>query len=270
MAQVILDKLPISAIIVGFNEASIIEDCFKSVLFCEEILYVDLGSSDNSVACAQKYTSQVIRHERVNVVEIIHEKFCKQLRYDWILIIDPDERVSHELYLDIVKFFKNNIDPKIGGVFVPWAFFFKRHRLKGTPWGGDNLRLLIFHKARMKMTSSVHNGRTLLPSFEMYTIPDRGNNWNLHYWMSSYKQLLEKHRRYLQVEPKSRFDLGKKTNLIRIIKTPLIQFKYAFIDKKGYKDGFVGLFLSLFWSWYQTKSEYGLFKYTKKKNITEQ
>ncbi len=47
-----MDKIDISAIVVGFNESSLLPNCFQSIAFCKEINYFDLESSDNSVEIA--------------------------------------------------------------------------------------------------------------------------------------------------------------------------------------------------------------------------
>lgn len=71
-------QLPISAIIVGYNEARFLPACFSGISFCDEILYFDLGSSDNSIELANTYGATVIQHEKVLGCEWIHSKFAKK------------------------------------------------------------------------------------------------------------------------------------------------------------------------------------------------
>lgn len=258
-----MKKLKVSAIVVGCNEADLLEDCLKSIQFCEEVLYVDLESSDSSVKIAERLTTRILAHKKVPMVELIHEECVPLLQNEWILIIDPDERVSTNLYNDIRTLFEQGIDDSIGGIYVPWVFYFKNHALKGTPWGGNNYRLLIFNRSRYIISGKVHAGRTVLPPYKDYYIPYKDGNVDHHYWMLSYKQLLEKHKRYLKLEPKSRYDSGIRSSIKRVRLISFWQFKYSFIQKKGYKDGMVGFFLSLFWAWYQFRAEVGLYKYQK-------
>ncbi len=42
------------------------------------------------------------------------------------------------------------------------------------------------------------------------------------------------------------------------------QFFRCYFTTKGYKDGFIGLFLSLFWVWYSTSSNISLYSITKR------
>lgn len=256
-------KLPISAIVTGYNEGYILEDCLKSISFCSNIKYVDQGSTDDSIKIAGKYCTEIIEHERVAIGEAIVAEYYKTEVNDWILITDPDERISHELYKDIENLFTNGMPDNIGGVVVPCIYYFKKHALKGTRWGGINNRLLLFHKDRCKMSDTVHAGRTISPPFEVFYIPYNGKNVDHHYWMISFSQLLEKHRRYLKLEAKSRDFMGFIATRKGIIKKPIKSFHSCFIKLKGYKDGLYGLILSCFWAWYDTNAEIRLYKYQK-------
>jgi len=82
--------------------------------------------------------------------------------------------------------------------------------------------------------------------------------------MNSYKQLVEKHKRYIKQEGKSRYENGMRIKLRSILKTPYKSFKFCFYIKKAYKDGLLGLFLSFFWMWYSVSAEISLYKYQKK------
>lgn len=256
-------KLKISAIVVGCNEADLLEDCLKSIQFCEEIVYVDLESTDFSLEIAKKLTTQIISHNKVPMVELIHEEYVRHLQNEWILIIDPDERVSINLYNDIQSLFHQGIEDSIGGIYVPCLFYFKSHPLKGTPWGGSNYRLLIFNKNRYLISGRVHAGRSVIEPYKDYFLPYKDGNVDHHYWMMSYSQLIEKHKRYLKLEPASRYNSGMRSSRKRAYYTPIREFRYAFIEKKGYKDGLIGIFLSFFWAWYQFKAEIGLYKHQK-------
>lgn len=258
-------KYPISAIITGYNEGYILEDCLKSISFCEDITYVDLGSSDNSLEIAGKYSNTIIEHERVPMVEIIHQKMYKKTKYDWILIIDPDERISNELYKDLELMLQEGIANNIGAVLGPCIYYYKKHALKGTRWGGIHSRMILFHKDRCLMTDVAHAGRTVLDPYIPYFIPYTGKNVDHHFWMLSFNQLVEKHKRYLKMEGSSRNFMGFVAGRKDIVKRPFRAFYSCYIKSKGYKDGIYGLLLSFFWAWYDTAAEIELYKYQHKK-----
>lgn len=258
-------KLPISAFVVGFDESDLLEKCLPSISFCEHILYIDLGSSDNSIEVAIENNAEVILHHRVPVVEMIHEKFYKKTKFKWLLLTDPDEIIDETLSAEIKDMFlSNKVDQTLGAIYVPCHFYFKKHKLKGTIWGGVNVRLLLAHNERFKFTSLVHNGRELLANFNSITIEDKGDNCVHHFWMQNSFQLIKKHKRYLKKEGESRFKSGYRTSLKKIFTEPLRAFNFCFFTKKGYRDQLIGLYLSVFWAWYQTSALIELYKYQKK------
>ncbi len=256
-------KISISALITGCNEGYLLEDCLKSISFCEDINYIDLESNDNSKDIAKSLGANVIEHERVPMVEIIHEEFYHKTRYDWILIIDPDERISPELQDEVISYFNTGIPESVGAVLVPCIYYYKKHPLKGTRWGGLHTRMLLFHRDKCRMTGIVHAGRTVLPPYEPYFIPYTGKNVDHHFWMVSFSQLREKHLRYLKKEAESRNFMGFVASKKNILKRPFRAFYSCFFKMKGYKDGFYGLLLSFFWAWYDTCAEIRLYKYQK-------
>jgi len=258
------DKLPISVLLAGCNEATLLSACLKSVSFCDDINYVDLESSDNSIEIASRFGANIIKHKRVPVVEIIRAEYFRKLKNEWILVFDPDEVFDEALVADIRNLFTEGISTDVAGVNFPWIFYFKEHRLKGTPWGGARRRVFLMHRDRCVLTDQVHNGRIVNESFQDTSVEYKGNNIVHHYWMSGYAPLIEKHRRYLKLEPETRFGLGQRATLKTVLKTPISAFRYAYFSRLGYKDGCVGLFLSLFWMWYQSRVEYGLYFYQKK------
>ena len=59
-----MEKLPISVIVLTFNEEKNIEDCLKSVSgWVEDIFIVDSYSTDNTLRIASRYTGNIVQHE---------------------------------------------------------------------------------------------------------------------------------------------------------------------------------------------------------------
>ncbi|MEY4293058.1 MAG: hypothetical protein RIQ61_1456 [Bacteroidota bacterium] len=258
-------KIDITAVIVSYNEANLLDSCLKQLDFCNEIIVFDLQSTDDTQEVALKYGAKIIEHEKIPVVEIIHAKLSNYIMSDWILITDPDEILRIELKTELLELLSDKEKLKdIGAISVPWRFHFKNKLLKGTRWGGINYRFYIVHKKRFTFSNEVHRGRDIINGFESYKIKYSKHNYVEHYWMQSYKQLLEKHIRYIKKEGESRYNNGQRTSLKKITSIPFRAFKYSFISRKGYLDYFTGFFLSLFWAWYETMSNKSLYDYQRK------
>ncbi len=254
-------KLPCSALLVSCNEGFLLEDCLKSIQFCDEIVLVNLESKDNTEELGKKYATRIVNERRVELVEELFPLQIPQLRNDWILLIDPDERVDPELVDSLTAFFKA-IPNDCGKINVPILYYYKLTALKGTVWGGEKKtgRLLI-RRSACNISSKVHNAIELKETFYTYKIGKERNNVDHHYWVQSYEQMLEKHKRYLKKEGKAKYEKGERFSYLRLLKQTFSSFWECYVTYKGYKDGVLGIFLSGFYAWYIGSSWLSLRKY---------
>ncbi|NMN35340.1 glycosyltransferase [Pedobacter sp. SG918] len=249
------NKLPISAIVVGYNEVGFLVNSLPKLAFCDEILYYDLGSTDTSVEVANNCGAKVIHHDKVPGCEWIHAKYGDKTKNKWILITDPDEIIDDFTIENIQKLFnENKLTDDIGCILAPIFYYFKNKKLLGTIWGGEKPRLLLAHNEKFSFTAHVHQGRQLRDGYIPYHLSSDNQNGIKHYWANSYLFLFKKHYRYLKNEGDARFQNSQRTSLKELALAPLKSFRICFFLAKGYKDGFTGLFLSLFWSWYETSA----------------
>lgn len=255
-----LKKIGVSAVVASHNEAALLDNCLGSLGFCDEVLVFDLESKDSTAAVAKKHHARLIPHHNVPAVEMLHKDAIGLMKYDWMLITDPDE-VIDETLASLVSDYFPRINKKIGVVFVPIQYYFKGKPLKGGVWGGHKNRRLLVHTKRVEFVPNVHDGVHLRKSYSSETVSYSNGNIIHHYWINSYRQLITKHLRYIRGEGKSRFDRGERYNWRILAKTPLQSFKEYWRIYKGYKDGPTGLFLALFWAWYNWACILSLRKY---------
>jgi hypothetical protein len=98
-----VSRRSVSACLIVRNEAERLTDALRSVAFCDEIVVVDSGSTDGTVALARAAGARVLEHP--------WEGFARQrnvaldhARGDWVLEIDADERVTPALRTEILAF----------------------------------------------------------------------------------------------------------------------------------------------------------------------
>ncbi len=92
----------ISAIVVCFNEEERIEDCLKSLVWCDEIVVVDAFSSDRTPEICQRYTQRFVQREWAGYRD--QKAYAHSLAtMDWVLLVDSDERVTAELQKEIAE-----------------------------------------------------------------------------------------------------------------------------------------------------------------------
>lgn len=246
--------------VVGLNERKLIEQSFPRLTFCEEIFYFDLGSKDDSISFAKEFGAITQAHQLVPFGEVVISNKYQLPKNDWLFITDPDELVTEELadFL-LTNFNEISNDPLIGSFSAPIIFFFKKHRLKGTPWGWQNERIILANREKFEFRPRVHSGRVLKAGFINYKINGVPNAEVLHLWSSGWISLFRKHFRYLRKEGTDRLYAGQRTSIKEIVISPAKEFYISFFRKKGYLDGLTGFGLSVFWAWYQTAALTKLF-----------
>lgn len=262
MPETATPKLSISAFVVSRNEGNLLRQCLDSIAFCDDIVLIDLESTDNTETFAQKSSIQYIRIKPIPILEMIHERYMHLAKNDWIILIDPDEVLTESLQLDIMDWFKNlSASNKYAIYTAPIIYFFKRKPLTYTSWGGVKTKRLLINRKHIAFKSNVHRGAQLHEGYLDYHAPHTGNNHIIHYWMQDYTQLISKHVRYLKHEGKSRYESGKRTSLKRVLFTFVNEFYKNYLKAKGYKGLLRGLFLSLFRAWYFGMAELKLYTY---------
>ncbi|MGX5688838.1 hypothetical protein [Arcticibacter tournemirensis] len=253
MVESIIDlQIKVSAIVVGRNEGAKLHNCFASLQWCDEILYADLNSRDKSLEIAEAFGCSIYQYSVFGPAgEYTQSKLMDKVRNEWVLLLDPDEVLSDSLIKDINVTLKVVAkDFQIGSIELPWQFYFGRHRLLGTVWGGEKYKEILVHRNRFDVLPITHYGRRRKAGFEKYTIRRMGENIIHHYWMDDISSFISKHHKYLRDEGRDRYNRGERVNLLKIILCIPYQFLYSYIKMRGYKDGFIGLFLSIFWAYY--------------------
>lgn len=113
-------RVPLSVIILTYNEKLNIEACLQSVAdWAGEIFIVDSGSTDRTLEIARRYTAGIVSHPFENYSQ--QRNWAQSnlpLPYDWVFHIDADERVSRELAKLLADFFQRGGNDEVVGLLV--------------------------------------------------------------------------------------------------------------------------------------------------------
>lgn len=263
------EKMPISALVASCNEGHLLEDCLKSLQFCDEIYFVNLGSTDNSVEIAKRHATTIEEFERVPRIEDLHPVYIPKLKYDWFILIDPDERIRPELAEDIQKYIQNP-QPYKSLIRVYLWYYFKGKKLKGGPYQKAIRGRLLFYRPGINVSDEVHTGITAKAGYGIAEIPFTGENYDEHYWCNSWSQLKDKHSRYAKGEGKVLYLKGKRFGILPMIYFTVKKFFDALFTQQYYKDRITGLRFSSYEARYTFLSWMSLKNYQKeRKSIGE-
>ena len=232
--------MKLSAVIITKNEEKNIKDCLECLRFCDELILVDSGSTDQTVSLAKAFGATV--HERE------FRDFASQKNYgiekaggEWVLLVDADERVSEPLAGEIQKVLKN---PEATGYY-----FLRKNRLFGR-WMrfGNNrrdyqLRLVLRKKAIFQ--GFVHERIYLSEK----TVKLKESL--LHYSTNHVSDYMKKLNTYAFLEAETLRLKGRRVSLRQMKYRPLVLFfRLAFI-KAAVLDGIEGVIFSVFSAYYE-------------------
>ena len=93
----------LSVVMIAKNEAGLLPDCLRSVAWADEIIVLDSGSEDDSVAVAESLGAKVFTHTDWQGFGKQRQLAQKHASHDYVLMIDADERVTPELRQSIER-----------------------------------------------------------------------------------------------------------------------------------------------------------------------
>ncbi len=250
----------ISAVVVVCNEERWLPRCLASLVFCDEIVVVDLESRDASARIASQFGAKVIRHARVPVVEQVRQFALAQIKNDWVLLLDPDEAIPPGLAAQLQEAARRN--PMAAAVEAPWRFFFKGQPLDHSVWGGkDKWKRILIRRGIVRLHPYVHRGMEVPGQEAVIRITPTEENFIRHDWMDSYRQLFQKHWRYIAQEGEARYETGERFSWGAMALETARGIKSNLLHHRGLWGGAQGIFLSFFYGWYVAMSWLSLRRY---------
>jgi glycosyltransferase involved in cell wall biosynthesis len=133
----------ISAVLITYNESTIIAKTLEHLLWCDEIVVVDSGSTDETVQICEQYGCKVHYKKFKGYGE--QKQFAVACAtHDWILSIDADEILTPDLKIEIQNLSKLQ-DLPAKAFNIPRSLIFMQRKLR---FGGEyrNLQLRFFHR----------------------------------------------------------------------------------------------------------------------------
>ncbi len=234
--------MKLSVVVITKNEGSRLADCLKSVAWADDIVVVDDNSTDDTREVARAGGARVF--ERAMDIEGKHRNYAYSLaKNEWVLSLDADERATPELKAELAETLK---DPKCNGYTIP------RRNFMGNVWvkhGGmyPSAQLRLFKKGEFKYDekAEVHP--------QAYMKDPRGalKSDILHYTYRDFTDAIAKMDRQTDLEARKWFREDRKVGTFSILRKTVDRFWRAYISKKGYKDGVIGLFLAVNSGMYQ-------------------
>jgi len=226
-------KIPVSAVIITYNEERNIERCLQSLVhLTDDIVVVDSFSRDNTEAICRKYHVNFIKRkwEGYGPTKNLGNSYA---RYDYVLSLDADEELSEELIKEIRNEFSNST---YDCYELPRKSNFCGKWLNYGHWNPES-HIRIFRKDKVYWDSSPVHEKLCLPKDATVK---KLKGAILHYTIYSLEQYDQKNEKYSTLAAERLFNAGKKPGFIKLYISPFYRFFHSYILKLGFLDGYYG------------------------------
>lgn len=228
----------LSAILIVRNEAAHLHDCLTSLAFVDEIIVVDSGSQDDSVAIARSLGAQVEQTSDWPGFGPQKNRALARARCDWVLSIDADERVTDALAAEI----RQAIETGDADAFsIPRRSSFCGQWVYHSGWWPDPV-LRLFRRERARFSDDLVHER-LLPDTTARV--SQLQQPLLHYSYTSLEQVLDKVNSYSSAGARMALAQGRRSSLGKAVAHGLWAFVRTWVLRRGFLDGRAGLMIAL-------------------------
>lgn len=239
----------LSVVMIAKNSADLLPDCLASVAFADEIILLDSGSSDATVAIAQAAGVKVFVNTQWPGYGLQRQLAQRHASGDYILMIDTDERVTPELAQEVKEVLAA---PQANTVysFARRNLFLGRF-MRHSGWYPDRVTRLYAREQYQYNDSQVHES---LNTDGAKVVALNGDL--LHLTCRDFSAFQRKQLNYATAWAHERHQQGKKVSLAAIFSHTVGAFCKTLILRAGFLDGKQGLLLAV------VNAQYTFNKYT--------
>lgn len=144
----------ISACILTKNSERSLPDTLAALRQFDEIIILDTGSNDRTVAIAQTFPNTVVHHTPFTGFGSLRNQAAEIAKHDWILAIDSDEVLSPGLEKEI---FSLSLDSACIYEIGFWNYY-NGKRIHGCGWHPERHIRLYHRRSTQFSSSSIHEG----------------------------------------------------------------------------------------------------------------
>lgn len=229
------EKIPISVVIIAYNEELMISDCLNSVnSFDDVVIIIDSKTTDGTVQIAKDFGCRVFIEDWQGDGYQKQKGIDKSI-HDWVLILDADERIAP---VELIKIKDAVKLQKVVAFSLKRRSYIGNRRIKHSGWWPDRV-IRLFNKNNCAITGVVHA-----------EVQVSGNVMPLdvtieHFSYRDYSHMIEKLNTYSSWGASVLHGRNKNVNSL----TPIVHGAWMFfrtlVIKRGFVDGLDGLVISL-------------------------
>ena len=236
----ITSQQELTAVVLTLNEANHIQDCIQSLSWADRVLVFDSHSHDDTIALAKAAGAELLQSKFENYAQQ-RNAALDSLQTDWVFFVDADERGTPELGAEIRQIMAERPER---GWYVPRHNYIFGQLTLGAGWFPD-YQLRLFKHGCVRYERPVHE----------IAVVDGGIGYLqrplIHYNYQDIAHFRAKQRAYTSYDAHILYDEGVKPKPHNFILQPLRHFYWRYVTLAGFLDGWHGLRLSLYMTYYE-------------------
>ncbi|MDA9611782.1 glycosyltransferase family 2 protein [OM182 bacterium] len=245
------EEIAASVYIITLNEEKNIQVVLENVKNFNEVIIVDSGSTDNTLALAAKYKNVSI-HEQTWLGFSAQKSFALNLcKNEWVLNLDADEICTTEFIDEVTTLIKENSHEALQSNRL-----LLRHGDRVRHFGGEDRLIRFFQKSfGHYQTRRVHESISITGNVKSTSASI------LHFENLTLSQRFEKANRYSELKAEDKLERGDIAYSIVIMLIFPVSFIQFFIFKGHFLGGINGFITSM------NAAFYNFMKYSKLREL---
>lgn len=226
----------LSVIVITKNEAHNIRACLQSVLFADQIVVLDSGSTDGTPDMARKLGAEVSENLDWQGFGVQKNRALALARSDWVLSLDADECVTPELQAEIQAAMEN---PGYEVYGFPRLSSYCGQYMRHSGWYPDRITRLFKRNAAMFSDELVHERVITSHPIGQLESP------LLHESFRNFEAVLDKANRYSTAGAQILFEKSRTASVGKAVAHGFWAFFRTYVLRRGFLDGRMGLVLAI-------------------------
>jgi glycosyltransferase involved in cell wall biosynthesis len=227
----------ISVCLACHDEGDRLAACLESVRWADEIIVMDLASTDGSAELARRYGARVVEHEPVPIVEMIRNEIAAHATGEWILVMDPDERVSPALVDELRRAAARS---DLDAVVIPRMNYDLGYP-PTDPAERYEGQLRMYRKSAVTWPTTP-NALPVVPAARTYRVPSRDELVLIHDRNRNVPEVVDRIARYATLQAQSMIDAGQVFSARAMFESLGSRTLRKLVHARAWRDGVPGLF----------------------------
>ncbi|WP_374668819.1 glycosyltransferase family 2 protein [Ramlibacter sp.] len=231
-------KAELSVIVITRNEQANLPECLASVGFAREVVVVDCGSTDDTVALAQAAGARVVVTPDWPGFGPQKNRALDLATQPWVLSIDADERVTPALREEILAVLSTGASAA-DAWSMPRRSSFCGQFMAHSGWYPDRVTRL-FRRGSARFSDDLVHERVVVQGR-----PAQLRNDLLHESFRTLESVLDKANSYSTAGARKMLAEGRRGSLGSALAHGLWAFLRTYVLRLGFLDGRLGLALAI-------------------------